>query len=75
MREKGNIFLLLLKAQHHVRQPELMMMAPEYRCGLVAGELQTAIQQLEKIRRAAEAARCDEVIRILDEQVEFGHDW
>lgn len=75
MREKGGILALLNKAKHHVNQPQLFRFAPDYRCGLVSGELETAIAQVEKIRKAAEEAGCDAVIRILNEEVEFGHDW
>ncbi|MDP3764588.1 MAG: hypothetical protein Q8Q95_03120 [bacterium] len=49
--------------------------AIKYRFDLMKEELRTAIAQVEKIKRLAEEKGLTEVLAILNEEVEFGHDF
>ncbi|MDP3800023.1 MAG: hypothetical protein Q8Q90_01205 [bacterium] len=49
--------------------------AIKYRFDLMREKLQTDVDQIEKIRKLAEEKRLSEVTAILNEEVEFGHDF
>ena len=83
-REKGGVIACLKKAAHHVSSHKVNLILGatsrnivgdlQYRFDLVEGEIQTAIAQLEKIKKAAEEKGYQDILGILREEVEFGHD-
>lgn len=82
VREKGPLLYCLQKSAHHMGSGnvEAMMVhgSPDtimYRCGLVREEVETAIKQVLKIRAAAEKKGYQDILDILDEPVEFGHNF
>jgi len=82
-REKGNLSACLRKMIHHVapHKVELMMRvgasvdAFKYRFDLVRGEAETVLKQLERITEIAEKKGYKEILDIVNEEVEFGHDF
>jgi len=83
-REKGNALSCLRKLIHHVYPRKALLMAAagaltydivEYRNSLVREEAEIALKQLERIREIAKDKGYQEIIDVIEEQVEFGHEF
>ena len=82
---KGNILDCLRMARHHVdsHKADLMQVAGvlfgdmpvmRYRSRILREELDEAISRIERIKEIAEQQHLQEIIDILSEEFEFGHD-
>lgn len=87
-REKGGLISCLRKTMHHVSPSNvgLLKLSIEegdedavecvvYRFALIRDELETAMNQLLRIKEVAEKKGLAEVMSIIEEEVEFGHEW
>ena len=82
-REKGTLLQCLTATEHHVLPHKVRLMFvtgevnPEelkYRFGLVAGEIRNAMAQIKKVEKVAMEKGYADVLEILNEPIEFGHD-
>ena len=87
-RNRGNLMRCVRLTLHHVspanvRAVELQLkMDPTrveelvtYRFELIRDELETAMRQLERIEKIARERGFMEITDVIDEEVEFGHDF
>ena len=84
-REKGDLISCMGLSIHHLSEANLGLIRflaiadqanqYEYRMKLVRNELETALAQVEKIKKIAEKKDFQDVLVILNEEVEFGHDF
>ena len=81
-RKKGDLTSCMRLSIHHLSEANLGLMRLlatvdqyEYRMKLVRNELETALAQVEKIKKIAEKKDFQDVLVILNEEVEFGHDF
>jgi hypothetical protein len=82
-KQTGTIEECVGKSRHHTSTAVINLMAHAgeltaatvgYRMELIDSNLKPAEEQLAKIRTAAEKGDPAEVLRLLDEKFEFGHD-
>ncbi len=82
--EKGNIEAYLALTLHHVAPHKARLMSalgfldPDelaYRFKLVTDNLEPVVEKIKEIRAAAERGDCKAVLKALDAEVEFGHDF
>lgn len=81
---RGNVFACLSKAKHHLTPSTLSMMllmdpfeAPqilEYRQRIITEEIEEAIKRLRRIEEIAQSHGYEEILSVLNEEFEFGHD-
>lgn len=84
-KQKGTLVKCLNMTKHHVGKDkvnsfvyagEFTPETVEYRFGLVRANIDAALDQIEKVRAAAESKGCTEVLEALDDAtLEFGHDY
>jgi hypothetical protein len=81
-RDKGNLIQWLTATERHVLPHKVKMMFSlgevdfgqlEYRFGLIADEARTALAQVKKVQQIAKEKGYDDILAVLDEQIEFGH--
>ena len=81
-RNKGELLHCINATLHHlcpvnIRNFFIMQKdvdAQVYRLELIRDEVETVKKQVEKIKKIAEEKRYQEILDILKEEVEFGHD-
>ena len=79
----GNVRACLEKAHHHVSDNTLCLMLIEsrnlkgdlrYRFRIQREELEEVIKRIERIKEIATQQNNEEILTVLNEQFEFGHD-
>jgi len=80
-RNKGALTSCMEMSIHHLEDSTLSLMRSfattkqyEYRMKLVRSEVEIALKQVRKIKDIAEQNGYDDVLAILNEEIEFGHD-
>jgi hypothetical protein len=81
-KEKGPLLNCLEKTKHHVAPHKAGLLIAggvsveqlRGRFALIHGEVETAIQQIEKLQNIAVEKGYADILAILNEAVEFGHD-
>lgn len=81
-REKGDLLDCLTKLAHHVapHKPRLMLGAGcsidelQYRFNLIREEAEIAEKQVARMKQVAEEKGYKEILDIINEEVEYGHD-
>ncbi|MBI4709299.1 MAG: hypothetical protein HY764_03810 [Candidatus Portnoybacteria bacterium] len=82
-REKGDLINCLEALIHHIapHKARLMVLGGyntqediEYRFGLVRGEAELVLKQIERIREVAQNKGYKEILDIINEELEYGHD-
>ncbi len=79
---RGNLEACLRRAIHHTQMRALMVLMGggdpaeifDYRNRIVREEVQEALDRIGRIRQVAEGKEDQEILAILNEQFEFGHD-
>jgi len=83
-KERGTLEACLSKTMHHVAPHKIGLMAAagaltasemRYRFQLVTDDLGPVILKITKIRNAVENGDLEAVKNLLNEDVEFGHNW
>jgi len=79
--KKGNLTDCMAMSIHHLEDSTISLMLSvatteqcRYRMALVRSEVETALNQVRKIKEIAEKEGLDDVLAIINEDVEFGHD-
>ena len=80
--DSGNVFRCLSKALHHLDKHKVMLIlgtpypagSLDYRFRIVREEIQAVLERLQRIKALAEEQNLTEILAILREDFDFGHD-